>query len=159
MAGPLGSMHLPDLTPAAPEPGALEGRPRHVYTWEIDSGHGGVCLAWYNPLGSGGARLVAGFRLKDGTCLGVWDTGTGAFVGDLRGLPSDYHVRSLVTYERPSDGRPRIAAGSETSYFCIYDGEDYSTLRAVPTTPKYTAVTRLAVYEEPTSGRARLVTG
>jgi hypothetical protein len=100
---------------------------------------------------------VGGGWISDRPCVGVWDTGTGALLCSLQGLPRDQAVLSLVTYERPSDGRPRIAAGFEAGLMRIYDGEDYSTLHAISTTPQHTAVSRLIAYEEPTSGRTRLV--
>jgi hypothetical protein len=79
-----------------------------------------------------------------------------------RGLPANAGRRrftELVTYQRASDGRPRIAAGSEKGHLFIWDGDDFSILQAIPTDAEESPIHSLAVYEEPTSGRARLVTG
>jgi hypothetical protein len=108
------------------------------------------------PSDGGAPRLVA----VPGTvpALSVWDTGTGAFLGALQG-PDDSVVCSLVTYQRPSDGRPRVAAGSDGGHLCIWDGDDFQLLHTIRANPEGLAVGNLAVYEEPTSGRTRLVTG
>jgi hypothetical protein len=98
---------------------------------------------WVHPAWNRATRLVGGCSVPGGTCLAVFDTGTGAF---LRGLPRDEAVRSLIVYRRPSGGRPRIAAVSDTGLLCIYDGANIS-------------VCQLIAYEDPTSGRTRLITG
>jgi hypothetical protein len=93
-----------------------------------------------------------------GQPLGVWDTGTGAFVGALESPQPEYCVR-CVTYQRPSDGRPRVAAATNPNHLCIWDGDDLQLLHAFQISARKRPVRCLAVYEEPTSGRTRLVTG
>jgi hypothetical protein len=102
-------------------------------------------------------RLVA--NLGPGSVLGVWDTGTGAFLRALRcpGLPDVIH--SLVIYQRPSDDRPRVAAAFGRGRLCIWDGDDFQVLHTIQADPEGFPVSLLAVYEEPTSCRTRLVTG
>jgi hypothetical protein len=158
MAGLVGTTALPNLTPVAAEAGAAEGDPRPVYTWEGYADEltrppemGLICS--YTPSDGGAPRLVA--LVGDGYTLGVWDTGTGAFLGALE--PKSFSC--LVTYKRPSDGRPRVAAGSRGGDLCIWDGDDFRVLHAIQTNLLRSAVSCLAVYEEPTSGRTRLITG
>jgi WD40 repeat protein len=88
----------------------------------------------------------------------VWDTGTGAFLRALRGPEHDDGFRCLVTYQQRSDGRPRVAAGSSGGHLCIWDGDDFQVLHIVQTSDGISCGC-LAVYEEPTRGRTRLVTG
>jgi hypothetical protein len=145
-----------DLTPVAAGEGAAEGDPRPVYTWTGPSGSEMNMVRSYPPFDGGAPRLVV--HMDDGACLGVWETGTGAFLGALQG-PDDSLVCSLVTYQRPSDPRFRVAAGSEGGYFCIWQGDDFRVLHVIQTNQSGFAVRWLAVYEEPTSGRTRLVTG
>jgi hypothetical protein len=159
VAGLAKTLHLPDLTPVAPEAGAGEGDIRRAFTWHLGDDHSGPTRG-YTPLEGGEARLVEGVTLPGRTCLGVWDTGTGALLRGLQCSPRHRAVWSLVTYRRPSGGRPRTAAGSQGGLLCIYDGEDYSTLCAIQTTPEvHNSVCQLIPYEDPTSGRTRLVTG
>jgi hypothetical protein len=157
MAGLVGTVTLPDLTPLAAEAGAAEGDPRPVYKWVGPSHYGSLRLVRsYPPSGGGAPRLVA--DVGPGALLGVWDTGTGAFLGALTGPPGVKEtVWSLVTYQRPSDGRPRVAAGSRGGQLCIWDGDDLRVLHSIQISPEGRA--RLAVYEEPTSGSTRLVNG
>jgi hypothetical protein len=145
------------LTPVAAEAGAAEGDPRPVYTWAgpLDSTLPTVRL--YTPSGGGAPRLVA--STGAGVVLGVWDTGTGAFLGSLQGPEPDYNVQSLLTYQRPSDGRPRVVAGTLHGQLCIWDGDDLQGLHTVEANADERPVRCLAVYEEPTSGSTRLVTG
>jgi hypothetical protein len=156
VAGPVGTTVLADLTPVAAEAGAAEGDPRPVYTWVGPSGHQGRVRS-YPPSGGGAPRLVAAVR--DGASLGVWDTGTGALLGALQGPGTADRVWSLITYQRASDGRPRVAAGFEGGHLFIWDGDDLQVLHATQTYPEGRDVQRLAVYEEPPSGRTRLVAG
>jgi WD40 repeat protein len=157
MAGLDGTALLPDLTPVAAEAGAAEGDPRPVYTWTGPQAiiKGLVCS--YRPSDGGAPRLVA--DLGGRGSLGVWDTGTGAFLGALQGPEHEFAFTSLVTYQRPSDGRPRIAAGSNGGDLCIWDGGDFQLLHNIRTNGGRPTGIRLAVYEEPTSGSTRLVTG
>jgi hypothetical protein len=157
MAELIATSHLPDLTPVAPEPGAAEGDPRPVYTCH-EEGRSPGPLRSYTPSGGGAPRLVTPANVDTTGCLGVWDSGSGAWLAALQAPPS-HSFESLVTYQRPSDGRPRVAAGSDQSHLCIFDGDDYTTLRVIETSPDRRPVPSLAVYEEPTSGRTRLVTG
>jgi hypothetical protein len=157
MAGSAGTRTLPDLTPVAAEAGAAEGDPRPVYTWTGPSGGALGLVCSYPPSDGGAPRLVA--DVGPGLTLAVWDTATLAFLGALAGPPGVETVSSLVTYQRPSDGRPRIAAGSDGDRVCIWDGDDLQLLHAIHTNPGGHDVSRLAVYEEPTSGSTRLVSG
>jgi hypothetical protein len=106
-----GADKLADLTPVAAEAGAgaAEGDPRPVYTWAGPPGSRLSSLGSYTPFGGGPPRLVA--DVGDSDSLGVWDTGTGAFLGALECQRGHGVVDSLVTYQRRSDGRPRVAAG------------------------------------------------
>jgi hypothetical protein len=99
------------------------------------------------------------FPNGDQAGLGVWDTGTGAFVHALQGPDRDRAVVSLLTYQGPSDGRPRVAASFRGGHLCIFDGDDFRLLQTTRVGDDRRVTTCLAVYEEPTSGRARLVTG
>jgi WD40 repeat protein len=151
MAESAGTVTLPDLVPVAAEVGAAEGDPRLVYTWIGPSrgaiGHGPLV----HPVRWGRSPLV--YNIGPDTTLGVWDTGTGAFLGALQGPgPGPNDSESFITYQRPSDG-PRIAAGSSRGRLTIWDGDDFQLLHAVQVDAKQRAVTCLAVYEEPTSGR------
>jgi hypothetical protein len=111
----------------------------------------------YPPSGGGAPRLVA--DLGTGVILGVWDTKTGAFLGGLQAPQAAGMFTSLVTYQRPPDGRPRIAAAFGRGRFGVWDGDDFQLLHAIAATAEGRPVRCLAVYEEPTSGRTRLVTG
>jgi hypothetical protein len=147
-----GIIHLADLTPLAAEAGAAEGDPRPVYTWAGPSRTDTVNICSYTPSDGGAPRLVA--DVGAGDFLGVWDTGTGVFLQALH--PCAW---TLVTYQRRSDGRPRIAAGCRGGRLHIWDGDDFSTLHAmrVAGAERRKISTCLAVYEEPTSGSTRLV--
>jgi hypothetical protein len=152
---------LPDLTPVAAEAGAAEGDPRLVYTWAGPPHNTRIGVCSYLPSGGGAPRLVAEIGiLPSPMCrLGVWDIGTGAL---LRALPcpqGSTTVVSLVTYQRSSDGRPRIAAGSDGGGLCIWDGDEFQLLHTLGDNLDGYPIDHLAVYEEPTSGRTRLVTG
>jgi hypothetical protein len=91
--------------------------------------------------------------------VGVWDTGTGAFVGALHAPEPGDGCKSLLTYRRPSEGRPRVAGAFVSSHLCIWDGDDLQLLHTIQIDDITSTCQRLAVYEEPTSGRTRLVTG
>jgi hypothetical protein len=108
MAGLVDTAFQPDLTPVVAEAGAVEGDPRPVYTWAGPPGSALGLVGSYTPSGGGAPRLVA--ALGAGATLSVWDTGTGAFLGALQGPGGGHGCRSLVTYQRPSDDRPRVAA-------------------------------------------------
>jgi WD40 repeat protein len=97
--------------------------------------------------------------MGDGASLRVWETGTGALLRALECRGPHNDICSLLTYQRASDGRPRIAAGSHGGQLCIWDGDDFRVLHNVEVSPGGHALRLLAVYEEPTSGRTRLVTG
>jgi hypothetical protein len=148
---------LADLTPVAAEAGAAEGDPRQVYTWTGAREYTPGLIRWYLPSDGGASRLVA--RVRGGRFIEAWDTGTGAFLGALQGFVPEVAFTSLITYQPPSGGRPRVAAGSDGGHFCIWDGDDFQLLHAIPTDPGSHLVQKLAVYEEPTTGKTRLVTG
>jgi WD40 repeat protein len=157
MAGVAGV--LPDLTPVAVEAGAAEGDPRPVYTWAGPRGKDLSIVRSYTPSDGGAPRLVA--RCRGGRNLCVWHTGTGAL---LRALPCpkpDSPIFTFLTYQRPLDGRPRVAAGSERGHLSIWDGDDFRLLQSIETHPaeEECHVCCLAVYEQPISGGTRLVTG
>jgi WD40 repeat protein len=157
MAGLVGTAGLPDLTPVAAEAGAAQGNPQPVYTWTGPEGGGEGLVRSYTPSDGGAPRLVAVAGGVPGANLGVWDTATGAFLGALQG--PDHVVCSLVAYQRASDGRPRIAAGSEGGYLCTWDGDDFQLLHSIRAYREACPIHNLAVYQEPTSGRTRLVAG
>jgi WD40 repeat protein len=157
MAGLVGTTVLADLTPVAAEAGAAEGDPRPVYTWTSPSAGEDGMVRSYTPSDGGAPRLVVAAAVGGGATLCVWDTGTGAFLGALQG--PGRALWSLVTYQRPSDARPRIAAGSNGGHLSIWDGDDLHVLHTVAVNGDEDPVQCLAVYEEPTSGRTRLVTG
>jgi hypothetical protein len=145
----------------AAEPGAAEGDPRLTYTWQGPAtNEPDMLLRSYTPSDGGAPRLVA--YVGAGTALGVWDTGTGAVLPALGGAQrGEVGVRltSLVTYQWPSDGRPTIAAGSEQGQLTTVSGDDGRGLQDIPTSTEGRAALCLAMYEEPTSGSTRLVTG
>jgi hypothetical protein len=157
MAGLVGTAGLADLTPVAADAGAVEGDPRPVYTWAGPPGTQMNLVGSYLPSNGGAPRLVAAGG-GAGAALGVWDTGTGALLGALEG-PGGRGCRCLLTYQRASDDRPRVATGSNRGHLCIWDGDDLQLLHAMDNSPEAFPVRCLAVYEEPTSGSTRLVTG
>jgi hypothetical protein len=147
-----------DLRPVAAEAGAAEGDPGPVYTWTGPLGRETGLVRSYVPSDGGAPRLVADVG-ADVLRLCVWDSGTGALVRELRAPECSPVCRGLVTYQRRPDDRPRIAAVSDGGDMCIWDGDDLQVLHTFETHPGVPAVRCLAVYEEPISGRARLVTG
>jgi WD40 repeat protein len=154
------TLYLPDLTPVAAEAGAAEGDPRWVYTCPAQPGQQALVLCSYTPTGGGAPRLVAHTRVgAQDQCLSVWDTGSGAFLRALRGPDPRQGFVSLVTYQRPSDGRPRVIAGGDSGQLCVFDGDDFTILHTTPTDSKRYGIGRLAVYEGPVEGGTRLVTG
>jgi WD40 repeat protein len=157
MAGLVGTTVLADLTPVAAEAGAAEGDPRPVYKWTSPSADEDSMVRSYTPSDGGAPRLVVAADVGSGADLCVWDTGTGALVQSLQG--PDRAVWSLLTYQRPSDGRPRVVASSDGGHLCIWDGDDMQLLHTITVSEEGDPVLGLAVYEEPTSGRVRLVTG
>jgi hypothetical protein len=145
------------LTEVARTP-EVEGDSRRVYTWEGNEGDRSVApVRTYLPSNEGVPRLVA--AVGPNGALGVWATGTGAFLGALQNPKSRQEIRSLVTYQRPSDGRLRVAAGSDGGHWCIWDGDDLQLLHSTRTNPEGVAVRCLAVYDDLTSGSTRLVSG
>jgi WD40 repeat protein len=145
-----------DLTPGAAEAGWAEGDPRPVYTWAGPSGGEEGIVSSYTPSDGGAPRLIAEAG-GTGGALSVWDTGTGAFLGALQG--PDHVVWRLLTYQRGSDGRPRIAAGSHGGLLRIWNGDDLQLLHTIRAKEEARPLDHLAVYEEPTSGRTRIGTG
>jgi WD40 repeat protein len=138
------------------------GAPHLVYTWQGHDNHNLTLVRSYTPSGGGAPRLVAtqNYGGQDHHwVLSVWDTGTGACLGALEGPEQRRGFGSLVTYQRASDGRPRIATGSDDGRVCIWDGDDYSMRLKLLADPKGHSVGFLAVYEEPTSRKTRLITG
>jgi WD40 repeat protein len=153
MAGLVGTTSPGDLTPVA-----AEGDPRLVYTWAGPPGTKMSLVRSYTPSHGGAPRLVANVEGADGT-LGVWDTRTGAFLGGLQGPDPGSVYRCLLTYERASDGRPRVAAGSNGGHLSVWGGDDFQVLHALVASAEERPVQGLAVYDNPTSGSTRLVTG
>jgi WD40 repeat protein len=153
------SKDQPALTPVIVKAGGTEGECHWAYTWQGRDSHSLTLVRSYTPSGGGAPRLVA--TLDGGRdrswALCVWDTGTGAFLGALEGSPRTEILDSLLTYQRPSDGRPMVATGSQDGRLCIWDGDDYS-MRLKLKTHRH-PVRFLAVYEEPAGKRLRLVTG
>jgi WD40 repeat protein len=154
-------MRQPPLMPVSVEAGGAEGDPHLVYTWQGHEKHVLNLLRSYIPSGGGVPRLVATLYggLDRPSVLGVWDTGTGAFLGALEGSPEKRGFGCLVSYQRASDGRPRVATGCHESQLSIWDGDDHSLQHTVQTHPTGYFVGCLAVYEEPTGQRLRLVSG
>jgi hypothetical protein len=106
------AIRLPDLTPIAAEEGAGPGDdPRQSHTSAGLAGRSSFFsfVRSYIPSDGGAPRLVSNFY---GSCLGVWDSRDGAFLQALE--DSHYHqvFRSLVTFQRPSDGSPRCVPPS-----------------------------------------------
>jgi hypothetical protein len=121
-----------DLTSVVAEAGAAEGDPRPVYTWEGPLNFIQSIVRSYTPSDGGAPRLVANIA---GQPLGVWDTGTGTFVGALESPQPDYSVQ-CVTYQRQSDGRPRVAAATNPNRLCIWDGDDLQLLHSFKIYPR-----------------------
>jgi hypothetical protein len=158
MSGLIGPIRLEDLTPVPAEAGAAEGDPRLVYSWTGASRYDTFAVVRsYTPSDGGAPRLVA--LVGDNNVVGVWETGTGAFLGGLQGPNPDDIFPGLVTYRRPSDGRPRMAAVFVRGELRIWDGDDLQVLHTIHTNAEAQAMYCLAVYDDPTSGRTRLVTG
>jgi hypothetical protein len=158
MAELVGTALVADLTPVAAEAGAAEGDPRPVYTWAGPPGDEQGRVRSYLPSGGGAPRLVAAVG-GAGASLCVWDTGPGALLATRQGPEPALGYTSLVTYQRASDGHPRIAAGTDGGLLCIWDGDDLGILHTIATNRGRPCGVCLAVYEEPTGGRTRLVTG
>jgi hypothetical protein len=150
--------HLPDLTPVAPEAAWAEGDPRPIYTCQVTTAHRISTVESYAPSDGSAPRLMANLGMGQDRCVGVWDTGTGAFVRALHGPHSGQEFWSLTTYQRPSDGRPRVAAGSARGHLCVWDGDDFSALHTIETNPEGRSLAKMVVYEDPATGRTRLVT-
>jgi hypothetical protein len=159
----------PDLTLVADEEGATEGQPRPVFRCQGNGALGNYYVARlfralvssYRPSDGGSTRLVASFHVGPDVCLGVWDSGTGIFLRCLDPVEESIYVinavLSLVTYQRLSDNSPRIAAGYQ-GWFCIWHGDDYSILQVIkPALGVPDGVDKIVVYDDPGSGRTRLV--
>jgi WD40 repeat protein len=162
LAPPLGcagreAEQMEDLAPVAPEAGAAEDNPRPLYTWAGPVGGELSLVRSYIPSDGDAPRLVATAGIGLNLC--VWDTETGALLQALLGSRPGHESTSLVTYRRLSDGRPRIAAGSNGGLLSIWDGDDLQAIRSIQADPDGNSVGKLAVYEDPTSGSTRLVTG
>jgi WD40 repeat protein len=155
MAGLFGTTLQPDLTPVAAEAGAVGGDPRPVYTWAGPHERDLSLVGSYTPSDGEAPRLVA--AVGGGVFLDVWDTETGASVRGLQGRQGGLKFRCLLTYQRPSDGRPRIAAGAERGHLSIWDGDDLALAHHIVAGYEGRPVRCLAVYEEPISERTRLV--
>jgi hypothetical protein len=147
---------MADLEPLAAEAGAAEGGPRAVYTWAGPSRTDTASICSYTPSGGGAPRLVA--DVGNGVVLGMWDTATGAFLQALQPPRPGQCAWTLVTYQRRSDGLPRIAAGFRGGRLQIWDGDDFSILHTMQVPGAERRIpTCLVVYEEPTGGSTRLV--
>jgi hypothetical protein len=150
---------LADLTPVPADGGGAEGEPRHLYTLAgtAEEVIGEICS--YDTTHGGAPRLIvkpSGGHPGEGL-VHVWDSGTGAFLRAWQGRQPYQEFCNLVTYRRPSDGRPRIATGDYGDHVCAWDGDDFSAVLAVSTNAEGHQVQRLLVYEEPMTGRIRLV--
>jgi WD40 repeat protein len=154
MAEMVDTPSLGDLTPVAAKARAAEGDPRPVYTWAGPPGTKMSLVRSFNPSDGGAPRLVAADAF-----LCVWDTGTGAFLGALQGPDPRCVCRSLLAYQRASDGRPRVAAGSDGGTLFVWDGDDFQLLHALVASADARTLTCMAMYAEPISERTRLVTG
>jgi hypothetical protein len=165
MAGLFDPVRVPDLIPVAPE--ALQGghggdAPLPVYTCAIDiegaRRQSPGALGTYSPSGGGAPRLVVGIPSVDGDFLGVYDTGTGAFLRALQASRREPRLHRMVTYQRPLDGRPGVAAADD-GRVCVWngDGDDPHALHTLPVKDDDGGWLALIVYEEPTSSRTRLV--
>jgi hypothetical protein len=171
MAGGVAPVRLADLTRVVPKATIATGEPGPLFTWlgpfsyTVDQE-----LASYPPSDGAPPRLIAMFQFKDPKsgrldrletcCLGVWDSDTGAFLRALQSSQPKQCFRRCITYQRPSDGRPRIAAGGlHDGVLCIWDGDDYSILYEIMTAPERAGIRCLMACEEPLSGSLRLVTG
>jgi hypothetical protein len=147
---------MADLTPVTAEAGAAEGDPQPVYTWAGPPDSRLSLVRSYTPSDGGAPRLVAGLGGVQAS-LRVWDTHNGALLGALPYPKGVTHIYSLVTYQRPSDGRPGIAAGFGGGDLCSWEGDGLKLLHIILTNADGRPVRCLAVYEEPTSGSTRLV--
>jgi WD40 repeat protein len=160
MAGLVSTIHLPNLTPVIADGEGSEGDPRPLFTLEATSGPASRLIRSYTPTDGGSPRLVARlYKFASDPCLHVWDSGTGVCLRALEGLDPVHEFTEVMTYQRPSDGRPRIAAGSNRGRLCIWDGEDFQLLHRIWTSTRRVPVRHLAVYEAPMTGTIRLVTG
>jgi hypothetical protein len=161
----------PDLTPVPDEEGATEGQPRPVFTCQgtpaIGDPYGARSLralvSSYRPSGGGATRLVANFHVGTRFCLSVWDSNTGAFLRCLDPVEESIYVigavLTLVAYQRLSDNSPGIAAGYR-GCFCIWHGDEYSVRHVIRSDPGgQFGVSHLVAYDDPGSGRTRLVSG
>jgi hypothetical protein len=150
MAELLDAVRTPDLTPVAPEVERAEGEPRPVFTWQADAAATHPCRFFRSSIPStGGApRLIVDLHPEGGDrCVGAWDTETGAL---LHMLPCE--CTSLVTYQRPSDGRARIAAGTIHGRVLVLDGDDFCLLSTSTRDGEGGAILRLVAYHEPKNG-------
>jgi hypothetical protein len=147
----------------------VPGGPRQLYTCK--GMRGALGSAFYSIssyiTSAGDTRIVATWgelgEDEDGDDMEyysviVWDVKTGAFLTALEVPEGKPPVRSLVTYQRASDGRPRIAAGFRGGQIYTYDGEDYRALQKSDEAHD-ARITCLVVYEDPTTGRVRLASG
>jgi WD40 repeat protein len=158
MAALMPTVQLPDLTPIAPGGEGAEGDARPVFTWQADAGTTPSyrLLRSSVPSDGGPPRLVAEmYQIGTGTerCLAVWDSGTGALLMML-----EQNCTSLVTYQRPSDGRSRVAAGTTRGQLHIWDGDDFRLVTIIQRVTAGGPIPRLIVYHDPASGKTRLVT-
>jgi WD40 repeat protein len=161
MAELVGALSLPDLTPRAPEDRGGEGGPQAVFACEVRVDrkflHAWNLVRSYIPSNEGARRLVVSVTTGDWQSLGVWDSSTGKFLRALGGPPFAA-VSSLVTYQRSLDERPRAAAAFDTGQLCIWDLDDYQLCHTIRTDQNRGRV-ELINYEDPVSGRTRLVSG
>jgi hypothetical protein len=163
MAGLAETIQLPDLTVAAPVEGAAEGGPRPLFTFACRVARAPQCISVrsYTPFNGGRLRLLAIVAKDEGSCMGVWDTGTGAFLQALRDPDLTDKFTCIVAYPQRPDGRYAVAAGSNGGRICAWDGDDFRRLFCLDTNPterdREASVSYLVAYEEPASGRVRLV--
>jgi hypothetical protein len=156
MAALITATRLPDLMPTAPGVEGAGGDARPVFTWQADAGATSSyrLLRSSVPSDGGTPRLIADFHhggVGD-RCLGVWDTGTGALSHMLH-----QDCTSLVTYRRQSDGASRVAAGSRSGEIHTWDGDDFGLVTTTWRVTRGGPTPRLIAYEDPASGRIRLV--
>jgi hypothetical protein len=136
MAGLVDPIRLPDLTPVAQDVVPPGGAPLLVYTSQTAIAHRGIgsrrsILSSYIPSDGGSPRLVA--MILPAPCLGVWDTGSGAFLALWSGL-SAVTMTSAVFHLPAALGRPppdrRGLGGIQLG---IWDGDDFQMLRTLQT--------------------------
>jgi hypothetical protein len=129
-----------------------------VYTLALEGKHECTHVLSFTPSSGGAPRLVLGMMDDDDyPFLAVYDTGSGAFLGTVEAPEREPRqgVCSLISYQQPSNGLVCLVAGFGNGRVFVWNGNDRSLLRIIWTNQ----VDHLAMYEDPGSGKARLVSG